>query len=324
MTPNISISIIIPCYNAAKYIKETLDSILQQTFKDFEVILIDDGSKDDTASIIQSYQDARIRFYQQANQGQCKASNYGLSLAQGKYIKFIDADDIINETHLQAQWEQINGATDVLASCAWGRFYDDNPNSAEFIPETVWKNMPSLEWIKASLSQRNDMMGAWVWLIPKELLDTTGGWDERLSLNNDFEFSMRLLTHVKEVRFAEEAKLFYRSGLATLSQTTSRKAFQSAILSNELGCSYLLHKEDTPETRSLCANRYQEWVFRIYPSNKDLVRQLERKIKVLGGSKRKIEGGKVLTTLASLLGWKAAKYIKTVMEQKGYKKMPFN
>lgn len=324
MTSNLSISIIIPCYNAAKYIKETLDSILQQTFKDFEVILIDDGSKDDTATIIQSYQDARIRFYQQTNQGQCKASNFGLSLAQGNYIKFIDADDVINETHLQAQWEQVNGATDVLASCTWGRFFDENPNSAVFIPETVWKTMPSLEWIKASLTQRNDMMGAWVWLIPKEVLDKTGGWDERLSLNNDFEFSMRLLTHVKEVRFAEEAKLYYRSGMATLSQTFSRKAFKSAILSNELGCAYLLQKEDNEETRNLCANRYQEWVFRIYPSNKDLVKQLEKKIKILGGSHRKIDGGGVFKTISTIAGWKTAKLIKTLMERMGYKKMPFN
>jgi len=324
MTPSVEISVIVPCYNAAAYIAMSIDSVLAQTFTQFELILIDDGSTDETASIIATYKDPRIRFYQQENKEQCKASNYGLSLAQGKYIKFFDADDVLNETHLQAQWEKIQGTADTLVSCAWGRFYNEDPQSANFIPETVWKDMPSLEWIKASLAQPYDMMGAWLWLIPKTLLDKVRGWDERLSLNNDFEFSMRLLTHVKEVRFAENAKLYYRSGIASLSRTTSRKSYESGLLSNELGCGYLLQKENTDTTQRLCADRYQEWVFRIYPLHQDLVSNLERKIKILGGSHRKMDGGRLFKTLSTLMGWKAAKRFRLMLEKLGYTKMPFN
>ncbi|MFY7839485.1 MAG: glycosyltransferase family 2 protein [Lacibacter sp.] len=318
------ISIITPCYNAAPYLKEAIESVLKQTYGNFELILINDGSTDDTAAVIASFSDIRIRSYYQENKGQCAASNYGLSLAKGNYIKFFDADDCMNDTHLEAQLHAAAGREDVLVSCAWGRFYDGNSASAQFIPEPVWKDLPSVEWIKQSLTQKYDMMGAWLWLIPRAVIAQTGGWDERLSLNNDFEFSMRLLTHVTEVKFAAAAKLYYRSGMASLSQRPSVKAYKAAILSTDLGCSYLLAKENTAHTRKLCADRYKEWLFRIYPADDELQKAVEQKISELGGSNRQMDGGKLFQLLSFVLGWKKAKLLKERMRSKGYKKLPFN
>lgn len=89
------ISVVMPAYNAEKYIREAIDSILAQTFTDFEFIIIDDGSKDSTAAIVQSYSDSRIRFYQnERNMGVAATLNRGLDLAQGEYIARMDADDI--------------------------------------------------------------------------------------------------------------------------------------------------------------------------------------------------------------------------------------
>lgn len=318
------ISIITPCYNAAPFLKEAIDSVLAQTYLYFEWILVNDGSTDETEAIIQSFSDSRIRYYKQENKGQCAASNFGLSMATGELIKFFDADDVMSEMHLEAQVKALDGRTDVLASCAWGRFYDDNPFSATFIPESVWEDMSSLEWIKASLQQQYDMMGAWLWMIPRSVIEETGGWDERLSLNNDFEFSMRLLTHVKEVRFAGDAKLYYRSGNMSLSQRPSLKAFQAAVLSTDLGCGYLLAKEKSETTRRLCADRYQEWLFRIYPYDAQLEVELQQKIHALGGSKRQMDGGRVHRFLCRTLGWKRAKRLKNYLQSLGYRKLPFN
>ena len=90
-----NISVIMPAYNAEKYIREAIDSILAQTFTDFEFIIIDDGSKDYTTAIVQSYSDSRIRFYQnERNVGVAATLNRGLDLAQGEYIARMDADDI--------------------------------------------------------------------------------------------------------------------------------------------------------------------------------------------------------------------------------------
>ena len=318
------ISIITPCYNAASFLKEALSSVLAQTYQRFEWILVNDGSTDETEAIIHSCNDTRIRYYKQENKGQCAASNFGLNMAKGDYIKFFDADDVMNAQHLEAQLKRLNGRTDALASCTWGRFYDDMPDSAHFIPEPVWKDMQSLDWIKQSLSLKYDMMGAWLWLIPRKVIEVTGGWDERLSLNNDFEFSMRLLMHVREVRFAGDAKLYYRSGNTSLSQRPSIKAFEAAILSTDLGCSYLLGKENSCFTRQVCADRYQEWLYRIYPSDQQLVAKLEKKIQELGGSKRQMDGGTVQQMLCNTLGWKLTKRLKNFLFSKGYRKLPFN
>jgi glycosyltransferase involved in cell wall biosynthesis len=89
-----TVSVIMPAYNAAKYIGEAIDSLLHQSFTDWELILVNDGSSDETLSIAQSYSDPRIKITSQANQGEAGARNTGLNLATGKYISFLDADDL--------------------------------------------------------------------------------------------------------------------------------------------------------------------------------------------------------------------------------------
>lgn len=324
MTSHPLISVITPCFNAAPFLKEAMESVLSQTYVHFEWILVNDGSTDETEAIIQSCTDERIHYYKQENQGQCAASNFGLSKATGAYIKFFDADDVMNPVHLEAQLKKLNGRTDALASCAWGRFYDGNPASAQFTPETVWEDLDTLTWIRKVLSQQYDMMGAWVWLIPKSVLDKTGGWDATLSLNNDFEFSIRLLLSVKEVLFAGDAKMYYRSGNASLSQKPSENAFAAAIRSTDMGCRYLLERDHSPAMKQLCANRYQEWLYRMYPDAPLLQKEVEQKIKQLGGSSRSMDGGKVFQLLSSFFGWKTAKQLQRWLKQRGYRKLPFN
>ena len=89
------LSVIMPAYNAEKYIGEAIESILNQTFTDFEFIIIDDGSSDHTADIIKGFHDERIRFIQnEKNSGVANTLNKGLELSQGEYIARMDADDI--------------------------------------------------------------------------------------------------------------------------------------------------------------------------------------------------------------------------------------
>jgi glycosyltransferase involved in cell wall biosynthesis len=88
------ISVIMPAYNHVAYIGEAIESVLGQTYSDFEFIIINDGSKDDTERVIRSFTDFRIRYYSQKNSGAHKALNLGISLAEGKYISIINSDDI--------------------------------------------------------------------------------------------------------------------------------------------------------------------------------------------------------------------------------------
>ena len=313
------VSVIIPVYNAAEFLAETLDSVLSQTYKNLEIICVNDGSTDRSLSVLEKYQD-KIRIIDQENQGQCNAANKGLQAANGDYIKFLDADDLMNQEHISLQVGRLKGKRDALTSCEWGRFYDGNSESATFNPEPVWKDLKSREWITEALKQENEMMPGWLWLIPRPLIDKAGGWDERLSLNNDFEFSMRLLLHANEVIFTPGARIYYRSGLANnLAASTSEKAFRAAILSTELGFEHFRKIIKSDNVNPLYANRLQKWVYRMYPHYPDLVKETEEKIRQLGGSSTQIEGGRVFQLLTRLIGWKLTKRFQLISYKMGYK-----
>lgn len=313
------VSIIMPCYNAAAYLRQAINSVLCQSYSQFELIIVNDGSTDDSENIISQFTDIRIRYFYQQNRGQCFASNFGLSQAKGDYIKFLDADDLINPEHIEAMLKVLGKNQSSLASCAWAAFYGDDVKSARFVPEANWKDMEPLEWIKTSLSELYDMMPAWRWLIPRALIAECGGWDERLSLNNDFEFSVRLLLSANAVYFAPEAKLFYRSGQSdSLSGRHSEKAYTAAFLSAKLGCTQLLKKENSAAMRLLCANKYSFWLYQVYPFYPTLTRELEKEIKLLGGTNRKIDESPLMHTLQKWAGWKTARRLKLLFYRIGY------
>lgn len=324
ISENPLISIITPCFNSARYLSSTIASVLSQTYQHFEWIVINDGSTDETENILKSLTDNRVRYYSQENRGQSFASNFGISIARGKYIKFLDADDIMNSIHLEEQLSRIIDRNDALASCSWGRFYDDNPQNVHFVRESVWMDMDAMTWIKKSLSQQYDMMALWVWLIPKNIIDRTGGFNEHLDLNNDFEFSLRLLLSSEHVYFAENAKMYYRTGNETLSQRHTEQAFRSAIRATDFAMDYLLKREDSSLIKKLMANRYQEWLFRLYPYYPAIVKEVELKIKQLGGSDREIESGILFQKLSKVLGWKKTKKIQLLLRKIGYRSILYN
>ncbi len=316
------VSIIVPCYNAGLFITEALESILGQTYQNIEIIIINDGSTDDSVEKIKKLSDPRIQLFHQENKGQCAALNAGIASSRGEYIKFFDADDIMCSEHIELQVKTISGRKDVVASCEWYRFFNNDISTAVYAPETVWENLPPLTWLKTALTQQYDMMAAWLWLIPRQMLDEVGYWDERLSLNNDFEFSVRLLLHAKEVLFTKGAKVYYRSGRGEgLSESTTETAYEAAILSTDLACSYLLLADQSDLMRQICADRYQEWCFRIYPKYPKVLALLEKKVIYYGGSNREMEGGTIFQKIASSMGWKAAKRIKFFFYRLGYLKI---
>lgn len=309
MTP--LVSVIIPAYNSGLYISEALKSVVNQTYSNIEIIVVNDGSTDNSEEKIRAFKDTRIKYFRQENRGQCFAANLGLSYSKGDFIKFFDADDIMNPEHLSENLKALENDENAVSSCAWGRFFEDDISCAKFIYEPYCQNMEPLQWIKTTMSAKYDMMPAWFWLIPRKVIQNSGGWDEKLTLNNDFEFSIRLLLNASYVYFAPNAKLFYRSGKqSSLSLTNSEKAYRSAILSARMGCSYLLKKEDSKEMRLLCANKYSFWLYNFYPNYPHLIKELEHEIKLLGGSDRKIDESFLMHKLQSIFGWKAARLIK--------------
>jgi len=107
------ISVLMPVFNGERYLREAIDSVLNQTFKDFEFIIIDDGSTDSSAVIINNYKDERICFVQQDNAGISESLNKGINLAKGKYIARMDADDISDPDRFMIQYEYMRANDDI-------------------------------------------------------------------------------------------------------------------------------------------------------------------------------------------------------------------
>lgn len=128
------VSVIVPIYNVEQYLSACLDSVLNQTLRDIEVICVNDGSTDDSASIVREYMqcDARFRLFEQENKGLSAARNAGLRLAKGQYIQFLDADDILLPAKLEMQVAAIEECQADVCVCHHAMFTDT--------PAQTWEN----------------------------------------------------------------------------------------------------------------------------------------------------------------------------------------
>lgn len=304
------VSIVVSCYNGEKYIADTLNSLLAQTYSNIEIVVVNDGSTDESEKVIKSFSDPRIKYFRQANKGQCSALNYGFSKSIGEYIKFYDADDILHPAVIQGQVESLVGmGDDCLSFIEWRRFYNNElPTTIdESNPHTIHKDCFPIEYI--TWKQKTPMVQCGLWLIPRVLLSKTGLWDERLSLINDTEFFTRIMLHVRYMKFSNSGYTFYRTNLAetSLSKDFSKKGIKSALLSIDLTAKWMLDIENSERIKRIIANSYimiLEWAF---PSQMAFVKIIERRLKQF--PKEYIEhtkSGKIYNLIMKLFGWKTA------------------
>ena len=208
------VSVIVPTYNRANYLGEALDSILGQTFADYEAIVVDDGSTDRTAELVRSVSDPRIRYVYQENQGVSSARNRGIREARGSYVAFLDSDDLwlpelletatkvlvsdstIGLVYARAQAFHSTGDPLPYTSGAPPRFADDLLNSA------LW----------------GDFVCTITTVVRREILDWVGPFDETMKGNEDWDMWIRL-SRVTGFRFVDRVLALFRvhSGRMTLS-----------------------------------------------------------------------------------------------------------
>lgn len=309
------VSVCIPAYNSGQYIAATINSLLIQSYKNLEIIVVDDGSSDDTVNVLKAINDDKLRYITQTNRGASAARNAAYKHSSGDFIKFMDADDLLSPDCIDCQLQKIINHPNSIASAKWGRFQQADKSDFKLSPEKVWKDLTGIDWLVDSLMDTGaNMMQPGIFLIPRAVIEKAGPWDESLSLIDDFDYMVRVITNSAWVFFCENAVLMYRSGLShSLSGKNSPLHMASAFNSLSQGIEQILNTRNDAATRQACANTYQRWSYQFYPFHQPLYSQLEKKINNLGGSNNPIIGSRPFLALAKLVGWKRAKKIRLLI-----------
>jgi glycosyltransferase involved in cell wall biosynthesis len=307
MTP--LVSILIPAYNAERWIAQTIQSAIAQTWSRKEIIIVDDGSSDRTRSVAQQFASATVKIVSQENQGAAVARNKAFELCRGDYVQWLDADDLLSPSKIT---EQIEAATVchnqwMLLSCGWGRFYYKT-SEARFIPSALWCDLTPAEWLLRKIGQNLHMPPA-TWLVSRELTLAAGPWDARLSLDDDGEYFCRVILASEGIRFAPGARVFYRiSGFSSLSTFDySEKKLASQLLSTQLHVQYIRSLEESERVRNACLDYLQRRFSRLYPEHHSFVEQLQHMAATLGGQLQTPHLPWKYSWMQKLFGYAAAK-----------------
>lgn len=301
------VSIIIPCYNASLWLTDAIESALAQTWSQRELILVNDGSTDDSLAIARRFESRGVIVIDQANRGAAAARNAGLRVARGDFIQFLDADDLLAPEKIAAQMRLLTRCGErVLASGAWARFRD-RPEEAVFSPFGNWRNLTGVEFLQLHF-EHGWMMHPTAWLAPRALLDRAGPWDETLSLNDDGEYFARVMLAAERIEFCDAARSYYRSGLdSSLSGRKDRHSLESLYKSVDLTLRHLQAADRSPRTQAASAYAWKWLAFELYPSAAELARVAEENSHRLGGSTRALPAGGRFQLASRLIGWRLAK-----------------
>jgi glycosyltransferase involved in cell wall biosynthesis len=312
------VSIIIPCFNAAPCLADSVESCLRQTYANIELIIVDDGSTDESKAIARAFTSRKVTVVAQANVGNGAARNRGLASASGDFIQYLDADDILDARKIEIQVERLlHDGIDCLASGAWVRFSDDL-DAAVFSPDPIWKDLSPIDWICTSWDW-GGMMASHAWLMHKSLALAIGPWDEELCRNVDGEYFTRAVLASRRVLFCGDAKVYYRTvPVNTVSRNRTRKGLQDTLRSVELSVRHFLDSETSDRTRAAAAALYQQFVYDAYIDEPDLAEAAERRVEQLGGCNRPLREGLLFDVVADAIGWKAARHL-----QHAYRRMRY-
>jgi len=297
------VSILIPCHNAGPWLGATLESALAQTWPNREIILVNDGSTDHSLALARGFESRGVRVLDQPNQGAAAARNAALRVAQGDWIQFLDADDLLAPDKIARQIA-LDGGDVPMLSGSWGRFHDD-PAGTVWDHSPLLRDLSALEFARAYLST-NSMMHPAAWLVRRAPVLAAGPWDERLSLNDDGEYFFRVGLAAGRIVYCPEARSHYRTGHATsLSWQHSRRHLESAHLAVALIVERALAFD--PSLRAAAANAWLKFAYEYYPAEPDLVATAEHNAVALGGGWIQPEGGRFFRFFCPLLGWKLAR-----------------
>jgi len=305
------VSILIPAFNSDRWIGDSIRSALAQTWEPKEIIVVDDGSTDQTLKVAQQFAQQGVRVISQKQQGAAAARNKAFSLCHGDYIQWLDADDLLAPDKITRQMNarRKNGSKRILLSSAWGKFIYRHYR-AQFTPSELWTDLSPLEWLLRKMGSNLYMQTA-TWLVSRELTEAAGPWNTRLLSDDDGEYFCRVLLQSEGVQFVPDAQIYYRGpglafrGLSYVELSAPR--IEAHWISMKLHIRYLMSLEDSPRVREACASFVRTSLSYFYPDRLDIADEAQKMLVDLGGQRESPSLSWKYSWIKALFGWGMAK-----------------
>lgn len=249
MSKEVKVSVIIPTYNSAHFIIEAVESVLNQTFTDFEILVIDDGSTDATKEVLIEKYGNLVRYFYKENGGVSKARNFGIENAQGKYVAFLDSDDAWIPEKLEKQVSALEKNAENKACYSSFFLCDEN-----LIPVGVNESNRKSDALTDLLLIGNVVATPSTVIAEKELFQQVGGFDHELSQCADWEMWIRLATKTEFI-YIDKPLLKYRQHGANMSKNAALLEKDSVLLMEKgFGLSDLPNELKAKKNQALARN----------------------------------------------------------------------
>lgn len=220
-------SVIIPAYNSEKTIEKTIQSVLSQDYDDIEIIVVNDGSTDNTEAVVKKFE--QVKYYYQQNAGVSFARNLGLEKSTGNYIQYLDADDLLAPQKIKIQIEALQNSNADVAYGDWIKFTED---------DSVYKE---LKTVKRSMKKRPEielLTDFWVplagLLYTRNIVDKIGDWNTALPIIQDARYALDAAIHGAKFVYTEGNMAYYRVHTSGSLSTLSRVLFMTDCLHNAI------------------------------------------------------------------------------------------
>jgi len=220
------VSVIIPVYNGERTIKKAIESVFFQNYKDWEIIIVDDGSTDKTSQIIKELKSEKIRYFYQKNQGRSKARNKGILLAKGEYIAFLDSDDVWLEEHLQKEIKVLESHPNVSLVYSEVEIIGEDGNIFPMGPN--WKpkrysGLPLNQLIEENFIPFSSS------LVRKKCFEEIGLFDSDMEPSEDWDIWLRIVKNGHKVYYINEVLTQYRWKEANLSKEYQKRMVEGGL-----------------------------------------------------------------------------------------------
>lgn len=280
------VSILIPAYNAEQWICETLQSVVRQTWRRKEVIVVDDGSTDRTLSIARQFASPSVKVISQENRGGGIARNTALSLAQGDYVQYLDHDDLLAPDKVARQVEAMSGGDDerTLLSGSFSKFFYC-VQRAKPVRNVMCQDLHPVEFFIHKLNDEAAWLQIGAYLFSRRLIEMAGPWYEKQSTDDDGNYVDRVVMSCERIHFVSEARSYWRIGnTRSAGHRNTKQMHEAAFHTTVHSVQQLLSLENSDRTRAAGLRFLRLRSERYFMGEPEMLARLETLAESLGGT----------------------------------------